>query len=126
MRLERRNGKSMEDVVTRASHFRLRFRFASSILSCNLLTLLSAPYGYPAEGFYEFFLSRKGNARKFIVLSEVSLHSIIILIIFPSATDRQDRRETDVTDQGQIDYQAGNPWLRPQTLGSCRRLYRAE
>ena len=32
MRLVRRNGDSMEDVVTRALHLRLRLRFASLIL----------------------------------------------------------------------------------------------
>ena len=40
----------MEDVVTRASHLTLHLRFASLILSCNLVTLVSAPDdGYQTE-----------------------------------------------------------------------------
>ena len=39
-------------------------------------------------------------------------------IIFPSATDR----ETDVTDPGQMAYQARNLWLWPKPIGSRRSL----
>ena len=59
----------MEDVVTRASHVTLHLRFASLILSCNLVTLVSAP----DDGYATKVLRRNANARKSVALSPVSL-----------------------------------------------------
>ena len=61
--------------------------------------------------------SKKNNTKKTRLCSSSSLHRL---------TDKR-----DVTDPGQMAYQAGNPWLRPKPVGVAadsgrRRLYRAD
>ena len=66
---------------------------------------------HSVQRFPGVFLNRNANARKSAALPLVSPP----IPSSPSSSSLQRlTNETDVTDPGQMAYQAGNPWLQPK------------